>query len=262
MFQSTHPRRVRPNHLTQAPAPNEFQSTHPRRVRRVQSSPGNVVNWVSIHAPVKGATCLSGIQGGWRGSFNPRTREGCDLAVDFVCCQLVSFNPRTREGCDLITGSAKWSPKSFNPRTREGCDSVEKGSDTVRTSFNPRTREGCDNSLGIEVVTFGVSIHAPAKGATQYGNLASTRYQFQSTHPRRVRLNHEVDILSVIRFNPRTREGCDCSLLRLWLTSPVSIHAPAKGATLLVDSGRPLNPCFNPRTREGCDDYSCRSAAR
>jgi len=56
-------------------------------------------------------------------------------------------------------------------------------------SFNPRTREGCDllhmlNRRSID----NVSIHAPARGATQ---------MFLVLH------NH------LYSFNPRTREGCD-----------------------------------------------------
>ena len=34
--------------------------------------------------------------------FNPRTREGCDKAVDDAINAIITdFNPRTREGCDL-----------------------------------------------------------------------------------------------------------------------------------------------------------------
>ena len=35
--------------------------------------------WISIHAPVKGATRLSPGTGDGQCDFNPRTREGCDL---------------------------------------------------------------------------------------------------------------------------------------------------------------------------------------
>ena len=54
--------------------------------------------------------------------------------------------------------------------------------------FNPRTREGCDDIL----VT-------PAK----------TSSKFQSTHPRRVRLDNVSKSSTLSDFNPRTREGCD-----------------------------------------------------
>ncbi len=55
-----------------------------------------------------------------------------------------------------------------------------------------------------------VSIHAPARGAT--GKLL-------------------ICIVQIMRFNPRTREGCDLRKTKLRFNSSVSIHAPARGAT-------------------------------
>jgi len=55
-----------------------------------------------------------------------------------------------------------------------------------------------------------ISIHAPAKGATQ-GNTNS--------------------FITKADFNPRTREGCDAVPLRFLSAFEISIHAPAKGAT-------------------------------
>ena len=76
-------------------------------------------------------------------------------------------------------------------------------------------------------------------------------------------------------FNPRTREGCDGTYRKTGVGTIISIHAPAKGATLVRDvqdlaskisihapaKGATLTTClsagpqlnFNPRTREGCD---------
>ena len=57
-----------------------------------------------------------------------------------------------------------------------------------------------------------------------------------------------------MRFNPRTREGCDLRGHLFYFGSIlVSIHAPARGATR--DSLMALWELrrFNPRTREGCD---------
>ena len=55
--------------------------------------------------------------------------------------------------------------------------------------FNPRTREGCDDcTAGALLDSFGISINAPVKGAT------------------------DVDVVKLYvpaDFNPRTREGCD-----------------------------------------------------
>ena len=144
--------------------------------------------------------------------------------------------------------------------------------------FNPRTRVGCDPQVQPQEPSGHVSIHAPAWGATDCpGHSGACR----------------------AGFNPRTRVGCDLSLadvlhpqtvfqsthprgvrhlgLRLQQTvHPVSIHAPAWGATVLLPGqagfpdgfqsthprgvrpiqqrlGHPVAAGFNPRTRVGCD---------
>ena len=76
------------------------------------------------------------------------------------------FNPRAREGRDLAENNYIYNCKSFNPRAREGRD----GSCDIRRraslSFNPRAREGRDFVVSICFYTSYVSIHAPVKGAT------------------------------------------------------------------------------------------------
>ncbi len=133
----------------------------------------------------------------------------------------------------------------------------------------------------------------------QKSNARLTGFGFQSTHPRGVRqlsiaqikYEYYVSIHAPaggatstdwpmprpgLRFNPRTRGGCDEDaivgsfldivfqsthprgvrlhpVLGNHLLGKVSIHAPAGGATDPVDaSGGPIR-CFNPRTRGGCD---------
>ncbi len=173
------------------------------------------------------------------------------------------------------------------------------------------------------MMTLRISIHAPARGATCHLDCVfSIFFRFQSTHPRGVR--HKVHIglcVFLTYFNPRTREGCDLSLLSFLSTATVfqsthprgvrlqslttfvaillfqsthprgvrlniklfgiptrwiSIHAPARGATVILPGIfapaclfqsthprgvrqkqlPPLKVChknFNPRTRKGCD---------
>ena len=88
----------------------------------------------------------------------------------------------------------------------------------VRPYFNPRTREGCDiGIINLIDVCIGISIHAPAKGAT----------------------------VSIKLLLP--------------LYSTISIHAPAKGATQMDQQKKSKYQYFNPRTREGCDVQDLRS---
>ena len=62
---------------------------------------------VSIHAPVKGATIIDRSDEGGTRCFNPRAREGRDMAhntkAEFIRC----FNPRAREGRDIATAAQK-----------------------------------------------------------------------------------------------------------------------------------------------------------
>ena len=128
--------------------------------------------------------------------------------------------------------------RGFNPRTRVGCDEPSNTVGATPRSFNPRTRVGCDED--------GCGFGAGFSG-------------FQSTHPRGVRLSYltcgyQLDE----RFNPRTRVGCDITgHMPTIQNGPVSIHAPAWGATWSARApDRGCSCRFNPRTRVGCDAQS------
>ena len=80
---------------------------------------------------------------------------------------------------------------------------------------------------------FGVSIHAPTRGATHRCEECLKPLRFQSTHPHGVRrpgIGRQCDKYN--SFNPRTHTGCDLSTFRI--------------------SFRPILG-FNPRTHTGCD---------
>ena len=179
-FQSTHPRRVRPIGSSSI----SFQSTHPRRVRggwrgwhlieSFQSTHPRRVRreWVSLR---------------WFARFNPRTHAGCATSVPEALIEC--FNPRTHAGCDVtwaLPGLQRLD--CFNPRTHAGCDNIAEWTQKVHADFNPRTHAGCD-----------------------IGRVAIAAVAFQSTHPRRVRL-----------------EGFPL----LYAIEGVSIHAPTQGATI------------------------------
>ena len=87
------------------------------------------------------------------------------------------------------------------------------------------------------------------------------------------------DLVAVVHFNPRTREGCDPQfpdllsgfflisihapvkgatlgeILQISAFFVISIHAPVKGATAARQAMPENMRYFNPRTREGCDVY-------
>ena len=192
--------------------------------------------WISIHAPVKGATKQHAQQGRSEGYFNPRTREGCDSFRASHLSMHHYFNPRTREGCDNNRWYYTIEDKDISIHAPvKGATSVSGYSPTWPQDFNPRTREGCDTDC-FQRLYFGpgISIHAPVKGATlsPAGSAAAGGY-----------------------FNPRTREGCD--------NVPVVVPVPdidfnprtREGCDGLPDCYRYRQThYFNPRTREGCDE--------
>ena len=81
-----------------------------------------------------------------------------------------------------------------------------------------------------------VSIHAPARGAT----ITSLRLLRPLCFNPRTREGCDfmilINLVCLRGFNPRTREGCDNSQSFLRFRVIVSIHAPARGATVLFQS--------------------------
>ena len=65
------------------------------------------------------------------------------------------------------------NPFGFNPRSREGSDDIPAPRLLPEGRFNPRSREGSDKNEIEEVEDFIVSIHAPAKGATDQADCAA-----------------------------------------------------------------------------------------
>ena len=147
--------------------------------------------YVSIHAPAKGATMtdvyLSPVYIEFQSTLPRRERlvagvitagQGAVFQSTLprrerrLCCPsplaiVVCFNPRSREGSDdYIFLTVDCNHASFNPRSREGSDLNRYGIVPYLSCFNPRSREGSDNSDGFLYTSHNVSIHAPAKGAT------------------------------------------------------------------------------------------------
>ena len=211
-----------------------------------------------------------------------------------------SFNPRARKGRDSRGRPSRCSSRCFNPRARKGRDTSLSKYTASPTCFNPRARKGRDGWRGAVHGPGRVSIHAPARGATVAEFALAIVSLFQSTRPQGARLLDEMDIAieqlfqstrpqgarrsespsspAPTRFNPRARKGRD----HVWRHDKhgrprVSIHAPARGATLLLDVRgrlafvsihapargataaiyrvRNMHRGFNPRARKGRDPW-------
>ena len=124
-----------------------FQSTLPRRERLSIIPPDLYQSTISIHAPAKGATELVAIAGSMDTLFQ-------------------STLPRRERRCAGVFTRA--GNRDFNPRSREGSDGHNTGKlYAITSNFNPRSREGSDAKVVKIFVCCGISIHAPAKGATR-----------------------------------------------------------------------------------------------
>ena len=88
-----------------------------------------------------------------------------------------------------------------------------------------------------------ISIHAPARGATKYGLFFDSLIQFQSTPPRGERLFLVLASFLLSYFNPRPREGSDTRPVLIEIKANISIHAPARGATIYLHTPR-MRPEF------------------
>ena len=166
--------------------------------------------------------------------------------------------------------------KHFNPRSREGSDLRHRLHSWMYLQFQstlPRRERLA--GLPILKIQYHISIHAPAKGATEIclhphciekfqstlprrerpatRTLMLPGLRFQSTLPRRERLNAAALIRMICNFNPRSREGSDGGYDMSDSYWNISIHAPAKGATRCYINVTYNYYNFNPRSREGSD---------
>ena len=209
------------------------------------------------HAPVRGAIGASFSRRSRAGSFNPRTRVGCDVSVlTLIRARLLFQSTHPRGVRQVMMESKQWDFSVSIHAPAWGATRSSKVRKSAGTGFNPRTRVGCDHEahffaarqvVSIHAPAWGatspafdwspecwVSIHAPAWGATaMMAAMPAPAFSFQSTHPRGVRhAPHAGFRLRMPCFNPRTRVGCDAhSAVLIRGRARVSIHAPAWGAT-------------------------------
>jgi len=125
----------------------------------------------------------------------------------------------------------------------------------VYSGFNPRTREGCDASK-IRMPSSAVCFNPRTREGCDYETQTVNTFTnlFQSTHPRGVR---RIKIpsgggLAFVSIHAPAR-GATIARLPVIVCLHVSIHAPARGATRSLSIASRHLICFNPRTREGCD---------
>ena len=145
----------------------------------------------------------------------------------------------------------------FNPRSREGSDAKENGVKVVSYISIHAPAKGATNSCGCESFGLDISIHAPAKGAT----ISALRFFLPSCHFNpRSREGSDMTVtlrsFSETNFNPRSREGSDGPYTALCLPLKHFNPRSREGSDGRSTVHRLLIQHFNPRSREGSDPSS------
>ncbi len=141
-----------------------FQSTPPHGGQRASGPCRAAQSRVSIHAPARGATVTGN---------------------RVVGKALVSIHAPAR-GATRRSISTSSACRRFNPRPRTGGNAVIKPHPPAALGrFNPRPRTGGNVAVeGVLPAAEGVSIHAPARGATSaWCESVQMSQKFQSTPP-------------------------------------------------------------------------------
>ena len=144
IFQSTHPRGVRPAGMEQVPDDLIFQSTHPRGVRRRAAQKDVQEHEISIHAPTWGATFENNQKRHTEifQSTHPRGVRQAFTRGSTRCCQ-ISIHAPTWGATRLPELTYRHIIISIHAPTW-GATWPRTSGTTTSFYFNPRTHVGCD----------------------------------------------------------------------------------------------------------------------
>ena len=258
MFQSTPPRGGRPRLPMAGAVVDRCFNPRPRAGGdRAGESDASADADVSIHAPARGATAAARRRCARRRCFNPRPRAGGDwqrwpsrsshgrvsihapargatARVGAICgvdCSVSIHAPARGATSRALHAAAPSSSVSIHAPARGATVPVATRS-CVLACFNPRPRAGGDQHDVHAHACGSVSIHAPARGATICRKHVRAGLEFQSTPPRGGRRAAQDVLQARDGFNPRPRAGGDDCRDDQRQAVSVSIHAPARGATV------------------------------
>ena len=255
-FRSTLPRGERPggDGVSRAGLGVSIHAPARGATRRQRAPRPHARRTVSIHAPARGATPASRYAPGRDAGFDPRSRAGSDAGSAARRSPPACFDPRSRAGSDRPRPRPWCGAAGFDPRSRAGSDVYDVHRRGTGDSFDPRSRAGSDLGAFVWDIGLGVSIHAPARGAT---GPAARRLQVAPGFDPRSRAGSDRRHRQAVRHGPVSihapARGATIQRPRFGVASGVSIHAPARGATPPRRCPRPCRRRFDPRSRAGSD---------
>ncbi len=123
---------------------------------------------ISIHAPARGATSSKNGHFPTMEFQSTLPRGERPIRPSPLLSGHDNFNPRSREGSDLFGFLQIQCREDFNPRSREGSDGYSRNGDYSREGFQSTLPRGERPPPGQDFLLLGgISIHAPARGATR-----------------------------------------------------------------------------------------------
>ena len=156
----------------------------------------------------------------------------------------MGFNPRSRAGSDPWQCEQVENQKGFNPRSRAGSDLYKGQRGLSAAGFNPRSRAGSDSWKLMRVpwvVLFQSTLPRGERPAVVW-SVCPERSRFQSTLPRGERPFRLFEAVIMLVFQSTLPRGERPCRGRRHSGGPhVSIHAPARGATLCGPDGAPMH---------------------
>ena len=189
----------------------EFQPTRPRGARQVLGILDRLDAQVSTHAPARGAT-----------------KTGCACSACSLC-----FNPRAREGRDIASCMCSTFTSLFQPTRPRGARRHDRRGlrHDVRVSTHAPAR-GATGSQRRQRGHGQVSTHAPARGATLRARLYVYEQDVSTHAPARGATRHRRSAAQPGRVSTHApARGATPCRGRGHRPSRVSTHAPARGAT-------------------------------
>ena len=204
-------------------------------------------NFISIHAPPRGATARCGCNPEWyRFQFTPLREGRRRQCIILIPPSLFQFTP-LREGrpCVRARMVTYWD---FNSRPSARGDTRRLLISSSRNYFNSRPSARGDGTRRTSPGTADISIHAPPRGATSPAGDERRRIQISIHAPprgatraaERRRLHPRISIHAPPRgATPRPGKASGMHL--------ISIHAPPRGATSAPRQGKRHAPYFNSR---------------
>ena len=214
---------------------------------------------VSIHAPARGATSSSSALPPRRTCFNSRAREGRDRYLFGAGVAVATFQFTRPRGARRLRGREHKSsifvsihaPARGATHKRQRCPASHdvsihapargatvftSSSSRSRLCFNSRAREGRDRDKVRLHRVRQFQFTRPRGARPLHKSFYRARLGFQFTRPRGARLSTcPSPAKDCGGFNSRAREGRDVAAgAPPVVVSWVSIHAPARGATLIL----------------------------